>query len=118
MLPANELDALRLELEAVTLPDTCDILSLTRSRGSMGDFTETWGTASANVPCRLDHRSGNEVSIGTALQPVYSYVLTLPWNTTVTAANRIKHAGQTYSVKSVSFGSLNACLRCELEIIG
>lgn len=118
MLPTNELTALRAELESLTLPDTCAILSRTLSVDTMGAPVETWGTATASVACRLDHKQGGEQIQGGAIQPHYSFTLTLPYDTTITAANRVKHGGVTYSVKAVSSGSLLACLRCELEKIG
>jgi len=118
MFPQSELEAFRAELESLTLPDTCAILSRTISADTMGAPVETWGTTTPSVACRLDHRQGGEQLQGGAIQPYFSYVLTLPYNTAITAANRVKHDNVTYSVKSVTSGSLLACLRCELEKIG
>ena len=118
MLPQCELDSLRAEIEAVTLPDTCSILSRTLSVDTAGAPVETWGTATVSVACRLDHVRGTEAIQGGAIQPNYHYILTVPYETVITAANRVKHDSITYSVKSVSSGSLLACLRAELEKIG
>ena len=118
MLPQHELDSLRAEIEAVTLQDTCHILSRTLTADTMGAPVETWGTASYNVSCRLDHVAGGENIQGGAIQPFYRYMLTVPYGTTLTELNRVKHAGTTYAVKSVSSGSMIACLRAELEKIG
>jgi hypothetical protein len=118
MLPQHELDDLRDELIVQVMPDTCYILSRTLSVDTMGAPVETWGTASYNVACRLDHTKGNEVISGGAIQPYYAYMLTVPFGTSITSLNRVKHDSITYSVKSVSSGSYVACLRCELEKIG
>lgn len=118
MLTQCEIDDLRTEFIVQAMPDTCHILSRTLSVDTMGAPVETWGTASYNVPCRLDHVKGGEAITGGAIQPFYSYMLTLPFGTGITSLNRVKHDAITYAVKSVSSGSQVACLRCELEKIG
>lgn len=117
-MPQAELDDLRRELELLTLPDTCAILTRTVSVDAMGAPVETWGTATASIACRLDHRQGGEQIQGGSIQPYFRYVLTLPYDAEITPADRVKHAGIIYAVKSVSSGSLTACIRCELEKIG
>jgi len=78
------------------LPDTCSIITVTRTPDGMGGQTETFGTASAS--CRLDVISGMETVIGGALQPYVRTMLSLPYDTTITEANRVVHGGVTYAV--------------------
>ena len=104
MLPAAELDQLRTDLET-TLPDTCNILSLTRTSDSQGGWTEAWGTAGTSISCRLDFIGGAEAVTAGALIPYSRAVVTVPQSTTVTAQNRIEHGGNTYTVQAVNVGS-------------
>jgi hypothetical protein len=98
------------------LPDTCDILSTSRSFDTMGGWTDTWGTATASVACRLDMKGGVEQLIGGGVRPYTRYMMSLPYNTTVTEANRIQHGGLSYAVISVNTSqSWQAVKRVELE---
>lgn len=115
MLPNDELTQLRADL-LTTLPDTCAILSVTRTPDGEGGITETWGTASASVPCRLDFQTGRKVLTGGALEPFSGYVLTLPYSATCTDANRVLHNGITYAVQPGNLqGSLIAVKRYKVE---
>ncbi len=104
MLPTAELTQLREDLEGC-LPDTCNILSLTRASDSQGGWTETWGTASTAVACRLDFIGGAEAITGGALIPYTRAIVTMPQATTITAQNRIEHNSVTYTVQAVNLGS-------------
>jgi hypothetical protein len=84
------------------LPDTCNLLTVTRSVDAGGGFVESWGTASANVACRLDKMSGSEQLAGGALLPFTGWMLSLPYDTTITEAYRVEHGGYTYAVESVN----------------
>ena len=114
MLPANELAQLRSDILA-TLPDTCDILSVTRTSDSNGGWTEAWGTASEAVACRMDHKVGREMLSGGAVQTYQGNMLTLPYDATVSTANRILYGGNYYNVLAVSEGSALAVLRVMVE---
>lgn len=114
MLPDEELAQLKTDLET-TLPDTCTILSLTRTSDNQGGWSEAWGTASQGVPCRLDFIGGAENMAGDALQPYTRAIVTLPQATTITANNRIVHGGNTYSVQSVNLGSWLGIKRASVE---
>jgi SPP1 family predicted phage head-tail adaptor len=114
MLPANELAELRAAILDL-LPDTCDILSVSRAPDGHGGSTDTWTTASAAVKCRLDYRTGQEVVSGGAIQSYQAEVLTVPYNTVITTASRVSYGGALYNVLSVSEGSLIAVKRVSLE---
>lgn len=103
-MEAGELARLRTDVLAL-LPETCDVLSVSRAADGFGGMTETWGTSSAAVACRMDHRSGQMAVAGNALQAFTGDVLTLPYNTTISTGNRVKYSGGTYNVESVNEGS-------------
>lgn len=98
------------------LPDTCSILTLTRTADGMGGMTETWGTAYSGVDFRLDVKTGVEQVVGGGLKPFTSYKGSLPYDTTITSADRILHSGVTYAVTSVNTSqSWKAVVRVDLE---
>jgi len=116
-LTTAELTQMRADIGDL-LPDTCNILSVTQASDSQGGYTETWGTATASVSCRLDKRSGREAVSAGAVRTFGTWVLTLPHNTTITAAYRVEHGSVTYSVVHVdSDKSWIASVRAELEQI-
>ena len=114
-LSAEELAAMRDALDDL-LPDTCHLLTATRTPDGQGGVTAEWGTVNANVSCRMDMRQGREVVAGGALQQYVSYMLTLPYDTTVTQSYRVEHNSVTYAVKSVNTNqSWIGIKRAELE---
>lgn len=92
------LAAMRSAISSELLPDTCHVLSVTKTPDGQGGQTTTWGTASANVACRVDVQQGRELISGGGLQPFSSVMLSLPYDTTITEANRVLHGGVTYAV--------------------
>jgi head-tail adaptor len=118
MLPSvDELNQMRVSIEELTLPDVCNVLSLTRTADGQGGWTEAWGTAIASVACRLDARGGREALSADAIQPFSQWMLTLAHDVTVTAQNRIEHGGYTYNVVSLNTdASWQACKRVLLEL--
>ena len=114
-LTARELAQMRADIEDL-FPDTCDILSVAYTSDSEGGFAEAWGTATAGVHCRIDYRSGTERMTGGAIQPYNKAVISLPYNTTISATNRIKSGAYTWSILSLNDGqSWQAVKRAELE---
>lgn len=99
------------------LPDTCTILSNSGTTDSMGGFTNSWGTASASVSCRLDRQNGSYQDVNGGIHSVTKMIMTMPYNTTITTAHRIVHSGNTYNVTSVLSGSWIASKRAEVELL-
>jgi SPP1 family predicted phage head-tail adaptor len=103
MLTSSELAEIRSAINEL-MPDTCTLLTRTDTSDGEGGFTESWGTASANVPCRLDSmrnvRANEQLGAG-AIMPFHTFVLTLPYTTTITEQYRVKIASDFYQVKSV-----------------
>ena len=110
------------ETIAELLPDTCNTLTVTRIADGMGGVTETWGTAGTAVACRVDMEqgmmAGREILTADALRPYTKYILSIPYDTTITTDYRIEHSGATYAVTSVNTEqSWMAVKRCQLEIV-
>lgn len=100
------------------LPDTCDILSMTKVSDGQGGQTTTWAAASSGVACRLDMQQGREMVAGGALQPFTSFVLSLPYDTAIATTNRVTHNDVTYAVTSVNNNqSWIAVKRVMLELV-
>jgi len=100
MLLTDQLTLMRSQAEDM-MPDTCDILSVTNTSDSQGGIVQTWGTASASVKCRLDAQGGGDALSAGRITDFRGYILTVPYATTVTEANRVLHGGVTYAVTSV-----------------
>lgn len=116
-----ELAAMRYDIESL-MPDYCYILEQTRTPDGQGGWSETWGTAVANVKCRIDAINpgarNNEIVQGAALLPFHTYILSLPFGTPITTDNRVEVSGQLYSVTAVDNGkSWSAVVRAILELI-
>ena len=115
-LSTTDLKYMRSSIEEL-LPGTCYILSTTLVSDGAGGFTETWGTA-GTADCRLDARSGGERTQGASIQPVFSYMLTVPHDTTIAENNRVEVDSETFTVTSIDAGkSWDASLRVTLERI-
>lgn len=116
MLTAADLSYMR-EQTALLLPDSGTILSETRTDDGIGGFSSTWGTAGTTA-CRLDHKRGMKVLTGGALAAYSEDVLTVPYNTSITTANRFSHGAETYIITNVdSDKSWPVVLRCTVEVV-
>jgi hypothetical protein len=102
VLSAAELAAIRADVLTM-LPDTGFVLESALTPDGMGGWTDVWGTATGGtVVYRLDPVRGQESVAGAAVQPFHTFVLTLPYNATITASNRFQATdGSTWAVKSV-----------------
>ena len=102
---ASELADLRQDFEDYLLPDTCNILSETRTADGAGGHTSSWGTATAGVSCRFDtntRRDQMERVAGGALRPFIEYVVSLPQATSLTTGQRIEFDSVAYNVVSIN----------------
>lgn len=103
-------------------PDVCTILSEALSSDGQGGQTSSWGTVATNVACRFDEASqygANQlVPAGAALREAHRYTLSLPYNTTINAHDRVEIGSDTYNVVNVNVGvSWIAVMRATLELI-
>ncbi len=114
-LTASELATMRDTIELL-MPDTCNVCTITNVPDGEGGSTQTRGTSGTAIPCRLDVVQGREQVTGGAIQPYISYMLSLPYDTTVAEENIIEHSGVDYFVKSINLSqSWIAVRRVELE---
>ena len=98
------------------LPALCDILTVTHTSDGQGGAVDTWGTAVAGVSCRLDWRRGDEQVFGNRLFPYTGWILSIPFDTTISETQRVQLGGIVYNVSMVDNNkSWNAVLRCALE---
>jgi hypothetical protein len=125
MLSRRELADIRIATEGL-MPDTCHILSVTNTSDGQGGIVQTWGTAIANVRCRIDSflsrgqasmRGGGEMVTGGAVAEYTRWIVSVPYDTAVGETNRIQmRDGNTYNIISLDEGkSWNAELRVTVE---
>lgn len=105
-----ELRRLRADIEDAVLPSVGNILSATETRDGEGGITLTWGTALANVACRLDSVKKNfgvgiEAEHAASIKPYSTWILTLPYGTAITTYNRFEFGSDTYNVIEVNSNS-------------
>lgn len=97
-LSAEELSQIREDLDDL-LPDTAYILTKTKTPDGEGSFTETWGTA-GTASCRLDFlQPGKETVIADSLKPFQVGVLTLAYDKTIAATQRVEVNNIQYTVQ-------------------
>lgn len=121
----QELSRIRDDMQAATLPDVCNILTLTQTSDGMGGFTEAWGTAYANIVCRLDLSQSRGVGIvgmespqSASIKPFSTWVLSVPHGTTLTNNDRVEVNSETFNVIEVDTPrSWHANLRATVEKI-
>ena len=116
-LSADELNQMRDDIEEL-LPDTCSILSMSYVSDGQGGLVETWGTATGGtaVSCRIDFNSGSEILASEAVQPFSRAMLSVPYDTTITTANRVLWGSYTFNVVAVNLNqSWNVVRRAVLE---
>lgn len=121
LLTDSDLSYLRTAI-ADMFPDTCTILSEALSADGQGGQTSTWGTVSQNVACRLDEQtqfSRNQlVPSGGGLRESHRYMLSLPYDTTINAHDRVEIGSNTYNVISVNVDvSWIGVVRAVLELL-
>ena len=115
-LTAVELADMQSAIEDL-LPDTCNILSKTRTSNGQGGYTHTYGTVTAGVACRFDRIPADEKVTADAIQPYSRFMLTLPHDATITSASLVESGGLTYNVVSGPNTGVSwlGCKRCVVE---
>jgi hypothetical protein len=112
MMPSSaELARIRADMEDATLPDVCNILSLSQTSDGQGGLTDTWTAAYTNIPCRLDLFTsrgvgliGAEIVVGAALKAYTTWILSVPHGTVLTSGDRVSVSGNTYNIIEVDSG--------------
>ena len=105
-LTTAELASIRADI-ADLMPDTCIIIEVTNTPDNMGGFTAgTAAVTGGTVSCRLDAKIINtlrasEKIVAGAIQPFHQFILTVPYDTTITTENQVQKGTEVYNVISV-----------------
>ena len=115
MLTDRELAQMRADVAAL-LPDTCSILTYSGTADGEGGV-ELTASGTVTASCRLDFPDyGKEQQSAGAIQPFKNGVLSLPYNTAITTANKVLVNSVTYNVTAVNTGqSWEAVRRATVE---
>ena len=101
------------------LPDLCGVYRLAQSPDGQGGYDESaWSLVYADVACRIAFRSGQEQQVGDRLVRVERIMLTTPYGTDLTPADRVLHNGTMYEVESVGDDSYSTARRASLARVG
>lgn len=118
MLTAAELAAMQ-EVEESVMPSTGYILRMTNSSDGMGGQTETWGTV-GTVTCDLwpiNQRGEREQVSGGQINSRGEWYITMPFDTVITAKDRVEIANKTFEVTFVpTDASWQSALRVEARL--
>ena len=114
-ITAGQLSFMRNQV-AEMLPDTGTILSGTPIYDGQGGSKPGWAGTTA-IDCRVDVVNGREALQGGGYKTYQKTMLTLPYNATITPANRFAYGSNQYNVVAVSGSdrSWNVSVRAELE---
>jgi head-tail adaptor len=99
-----ELASIRDDIAAL-LPDTCVIQTITNTADGLGGYTRGT-TIAGTVDCRLDAKIINNLRASESMaaggiQPFHQYILTVPYDTTITTNNQVQKDNEVYNVISV-----------------
>lgn len=116
LLTTTELQEARDDLEA-TLPDTCTITYVTRTRDGMGGWAETDATRASSVACRISPAGigGQSGIVADTILEGGVWSLTLAYDQTIQLDDKVTVNGQTFQVSNVSTGKTEIlCKRVEV----
>ena len=83
------------------LPDTCNLLAVTRTSDDAGGWADTWGTVTGGsaLPCRLDFGNTGRESVESAAQlPYQKGILSVQYDAPISTNYRVQIASQLYNV--------------------
>jgi len=87
------------------LPDTCSIITATRTPDGMGSESSVWAVSAASVPCRMAPSglaSNTELERAARVTAVERWTLTVAWDQDLTKLDRIEYDGKTYEVEDIA----------------
>ena len=118
MGPTNpELSIMRSTINQL-MPDTCNILTSTETNDGQGGAILTYGTTGTAIACRLDVVQGREQQAGGAVQAFTSYMLSIPYGTTINYKDMVEIGSNRYEVTSLNNNqSWKAVTRVGLELV-
>jgi SPP1 family predicted phage head-tail adaptor len=95
-IPTAEITAQRAEVEKA-MPSSCVIYRMSETSDGQGGMAQTYA-AIGTVDCRLAARRGSERYLAAQASPVGAFVLTVPHDTTIAAADRVTVDSVNYRV--------------------
>jgi SPP1 family predicted phage head-tail adaptor len=100
-LTAGELASLRSHADDL-LPDACTVQTKTVSVDSTGNPIESWADTYTSVACRLDAvTGGGERALWGRLAAVSDWILSIPYDQSVSEAMRVVYGGTTFYITAV-----------------
>jgi hypothetical protein len=112
MLSDSELDALRTQLETLTMPQSVAISRATETVSAAGDPVKVWATV-ATVSGRVDpyKRGAGDYIIGDQEQGNAFYQLTIEHDAALLDGDRVVVSGTTYEVLQLHTGNALAAVK-------
>jgi SPP1 family predicted phage head-tail adaptor len=110
MLSQRDLQLMRHTI-ADNLGDLATIQNYTDASDGQGGVTRTWANTYTNVPCRLAPKSSHTQTEGGQYQAVTGWVLTVRYDQTIAAGDRVVKSGDTFEVLSVEDDRTDRVLR-------
>jgi hypothetical protein len=117
MLSDSELDALRTQLETLTMPQSVAISRATETVSAAGDPVKVWATAST-VSGRVDpyKRGAGDYIVGDQEQGNAFYQLTIEHDASLLDGDRVIVSGTTYEVLQLHTGNALAAVKRALIV--
>lgn len=112
MLTTDDLAGMRATAGAA-LPDSCVIQTQAWVSDGGGGGTTTW-TAAGTVDCRIAPLNGSERDTGDRISSHAEYVVTLPFDASVSTDSRLVINGDTFNVAAIRDRSWNVSTRVEV----
>lgn len=114
-IPAAELASMRNAVDNV-LPSSCIIYRLSESSDSQGGMIQTY-TAVGTADCRLAAKQGTERMLAQQVAATGAFVLTVPYDTSIAASDRVSVGGKGYRVTFVdNVKEWRAAIRCDVDL--
>lgn len=86
------------------MPDTCTIQSVSTTKNNIGEAVRSYSNRDTSIQCRLDPLKGHKEEYGMfggVLQSEGNFVLTVPYDQTMTTTDRVIVDGTTFEVTFV-----------------
>ena len=98
------------------MPDTVDIQRQSQEADGQGGFITTWANVYQSIPARLSAKGASESVAADRLDTQLNFTLTVAYDQSIDATDRVVHSSGTYDVQSVDTGkSWTLSKRCQMR---
>ena len=98
------------------LPDKVTIQRKSLAGDGQGGYVEGWNNVYQNIAARLGYKSGGEQVVEGRREANLVYTLTVAYDQSIEATDRVFHNSETYEVQAVDSGKSYATTkRCQLR---